>query len=53
MPRTADRPITKVTMNFYTEDIEWLKDRFPDDYTVAIRDLVHSEVVYRKERIEE
>ena len=48
MPKIADRPLTKVTMNFYTEDIEWLRANCVEDYTVVIRDVVRTFILEQK-----
>ncbi len=38
--RVVSEPITKVTLNLFTSDVEWFKARFPDGYTEAIRQAI-------------
>ena len=33
------KPLTKITLNLFTEDVNWLQNRY-EDYTVAIRNIV-------------
>jgi hypothetical protein len=35
-----DEPLTKVTLNLYTKDVEFLSRRFEYGWSVAIRDEV-------------
>lgn len=43
-----EEPITKVTINLFTSDVEWLK-RNEDHWTAIVRELVHK-YVYAKQR---
>lgn len=42
--RVVSEPITKVTLNLYTTDVEFLRSRYPQGYTERIRDIVRKEV---------
>lgn len=39
--RTVGAPLTKVTLNLYTDDYEYLKEKFPFGYSEVIRDEIH------------
>jgi hypothetical protein len=41
-------PITKVTMNLYTKDVEWFKKNFPMGYQERIRDVIRAHIYYVK-----
>lgn len=38
--RTVLEPITKVTLNLYSRDVEWFKERYPTGYTEKIREVI-------------
>jgi len=38
--RIVEAPLTKVTLNLFTADVEYLKDKFPIGYTEVIRDEI-------------
>ena len=46
--RTVSEPITKITLNLYTRDVAWFKDRYPDGYTEAIREVVRQHRIYKE-----
>lgn len=41
---TIDEPITKVTLNLYTRDVEWLKKAQGQGWTTYIREVVRAKV---------
>ena len=41
-------PITKVTLNLYTRDVDWLKDKYPIGYTEQIREIIRQHILYEK-----
>jgi len=41
-------PITKVTLNLYSRDVEWFKERYPIGYTEKIRDVIRQHITYIK-----
>lgn len=51
MPRIPGPPLTKITLNLFTEDVETFKEYWPFNYTEHIRDLLHQHAeAIRKER---
>jgi hypothetical protein len=46
MPRVVLEPITKVTLNLYTRDVEWFQTRFPQGYTEEIREALRNHIRY-------
>lgn len=46
--RTVLEPITKITLNLYTRDVEWFKARYPEGYTEAIREAVRQHRLYKE-----
>jgi hypothetical protein len=38
--RIVEAPLTKVTLNLFTADVEYLKQKYPIGYTEIIRDEV-------------
>jgi len=44
--RIVGEPITKVTLNLYTSDIEWFRDRYPQGYSEAIREALREHIRY-------
>jgi len=44
--RTVLEPITKVTLNLYTRDVDWFKDRYPIGYTEKIREVLRQYIAY-------
>lgn len=42
--RPADGELTKVTMNFFTSDVVWLKRKLGWGWTEAVRDYLHDYV---------
>ena len=44
--RIVSEPITKVTLNLYSRDVNWFKDRFPQGYTEEIREAVRNHIRY-------
>jgi hypothetical protein len=44
--RVVLEPITKVTLNLYSRDVEWFKDRYPVGYTEQIREVIRQHIVY-------
>lgn len=47
MSRVADEPITKVTLNLYTRDVEMMRKRYAN-YTEEIRRIVHREMELKR-----
>jgi hypothetical protein len=45
--RVVSEPITKVTLNLYTIDVEWFKRHYPDGYTEAIREALRRHIHYK------
>jgi hypothetical protein len=52
MPRIPTEPLTKVTLNLFSKDVEWFKDRFEYGYTEAIRDALRSHVRWKDQEEE-
>ena len=46
--RTVLEPITKITLNLYTRDVEWFKDHYPIGYTEEIREVVRQHRIYKE-----
>ena len=44
--RVVLEPITKVTLNLYTTDVEWFRNRYPQGYTEEIREAVRKHIDY-------
>jgi hypothetical protein len=44
--RMVSEPITKVTLNLYSRDVDWFKDRFPQGYTEEIREALRNHIRY-------
>ena len=44
--RIVSEPITKVTLNLYSRDVEWFKYRYPQGYTEAIREALRDHIRY-------
>ena len=44
--RVVLEPITKVTLNLYSRDVEWFKNRYPTGYTEMIRDAIRDHIKY-------
>ena len=42
--------MTKVTLNLFTADVEYLKDTYPIGYTEVIRDEVKQFVIYLRQK---
>jgi hypothetical protein len=42
--RLAEEPLTKVTLNLFTSDVEYIKARTHDQWTVEIRNVIRSHV---------
>ncbi len=47
--RVVLEPITKVTLNLYTKDVMWFKERFPVGYTEEIREAIRRHINYIKD----
>jgi hypothetical protein len=45
--RTVLEPITKITLNLYSRDVEWFKEHYPQ-YTEAIREVVRQHRIYKE-----
>jgi hypothetical protein len=39
-------PITKVTINLFSKDVEWFKRHHPHAYQEAIRDAIRTHIRY-------
>ena len=46
--RIVLEPITKVTLNLYSRDVEWFKDRYPQGYTEQIREALREHIRYKE-----
>jgi hypothetical protein len=46
--RTVLEPITKVTLNLYTRDVKWFKEKYPEGYTERIREIVREQRIYEE-----
>lgn len=46
MPRIVLEPITKVTLNLYSRDVDWFRDKYPIGYTEQIREVVRQHILY-------
>jgi hypothetical protein len=46
MPRIPTEPLTKVTLNLYSKDVEWFKSRFEYGYTEEIREALRHHIRY-------
>jgi phosphopentomutase len=44
--RIVSEPITKITLNLYTRDVEWFKRRFPSGYTERLREVVRDYIKF-------
>jgi hypothetical protein len=44
--RVVSEPLTKVTLNLFTTDVEWFKQRYPEGYTERIREAIRMHVEY-------
>jgi len=42
--RVVSEPITKVTLNLYSSDVEWLKKKFRQGYTEMIREILRRSI---------
>lgn len=49
MPNFATEPLTRITINLFTKDVEWYKDAFGAGYQVEIRKILRR---FRKEHEE-
>jgi hypothetical protein len=47
--RIVEAPLTKITLNLFTADVEYLKRKFPIGYTEIIRDEVRAFVTILKQ----
>ena len=45
--RVVLEPITKVTLNLYSKDVNWFKDRYPIGYTEMIREAIREHIKYK------
>ena len=48
--RIPEAPLTKVTLNLFTADVEYLKDVYPIGYTEVIRDEIKHFVIYLRQK---
>jgi hypothetical protein len=46
--RTVSAPITKITLNLYTRDVEWFRKKYPQGYTEVIREVVRMHREYKE-----
>lgn len=46
--RIVLEPITKVTLNLYTRDVEWFKERYPTGYTEQIREALRDHIKFQE-----
>jgi hypothetical protein len=46
--RTVLEPITKVTLNLYSRDVRWFKEKYPEGYTEKIREVVREHRIYEE-----
>jgi hypothetical protein len=47
--RIVEAPLTKITLNLFTDDVEYLKQKYPIGYTEVIRNEVRYYVNFLKE----
>jgi len=48
MPVPAGDPLTKVTLNLYTKDVEEMGVRFGHGWSTVVRELVHTHLIRAK-----
>jgi hypothetical protein len=46
--RIVEAPLTKVTLNLFTADVDYLKEKYPIGYTEIIRDQIKAFVMHLK-----
>lgn len=44
MPKVGGDPLTKATLNLFTEDVEWFKERYGQGYSEHIRQALHTHI---------
>jgi hypothetical protein len=47
--RLVSEPLTKVTLNLFSKDVQWFKDRFPQGYQEQVRDVIRAHVRYKED----
>lgn len=47
MPKLAGEPLTKVTFNMYTKDLEWFQSHFGYGYSEELRKVIRRYVIER------
>jgi hypothetical protein len=45
----ADEPLTKITLNLYSSDVEWLKKRFGREWAEVVRREVRAYIRVEEE----
>lgn len=48
MPRPADEPLRRVTLNLFEADCQWLEKEYGPGWTTRIRQHIHQEVNQRR-----
>jgi hypothetical protein len=46
----SDKPLLKVTINLFREDVEWFRRRYGQGWSTHVRDLIADHVNDAKER---
>lgn len=49
--RRSDEPLTKVTVNIFTADLEWLRERYGWGWSEELRKVIRA--ARRREQLEE
>lgn len=53
MPRPADEPLRRVTLNLFEADCQWLEKEYGPGWTTRIRQHIHSLVTDRQDLLRE
>lgn len=48
MVNQADRPLVKVTLNLFLDDYNYYRERYPQNFTTAIRNAINQSVQQRR-----
>lgn len=41
MPKIAGDPLSKVTLNLFTADVEWFQQRYGQGWSTELRSVIH------------
>ena len=47
MPKLAGEPLTKVTFNMYTKDLEWFQAKYGYGYSEELRKVIRRYIIQR------